>query len=415
MKLISTAALAAALAVGGIALAGLQPAEAKKAAEPKAAKYSPAIQQNVPVAQKATEAGTFDAAKTAIAAAEAGIQTPDDRYAVGIAKIQLGQKSQDQALLSQGVDLTLASGSGQLTPDLQKQLLGTQATLAYQARDYPRADAAFTREVALDPGNGELLISLAEIKNLEGRTAEAFPLIDQAIAVKKQAGQPVPEDWYKRAFALAVNGKDTANANKFGPVWLAAYPNPTNWRDALITYRDMNRADPQAELDIFRLMRAARALNGERDFFEYANSAYNKGLPGEAAGVLGEASAANMIKGTSPALSELKSLSGTKIAADRASLAASATRAQAAPTGKQSASTADAYLGYGDYARAASLYQAALQKGGVDTDTVNTRLGIALSRGGQKAAALAAFAKVTGPVRKGIADYWVIWTNAQAG
>lgn len=413
MKLISTAALAAALAVGGIALAGLQPAEAKKA-EAKAAKYSPAISQNVPVAQKAMAAGTFDAAKTALAAAEAGMQTPDDRYVVGVTKIQLGQKTQDQATTSQGIDLTLSSGSDQLTTDLQKQLLSNQATYAYQARDYAKADAAFTRAVALDPADGDLLISLAEVKNLEGRTADAFPLIDQAIAAKKQGGQPVPETWYKRDFALAVNGKNVAEANKVGPVWLAAYPNPTNWRDALITYRDMNNVDSQAELDIFRLMRAAKALNGERDFFDYANSAYNKGLPGEAAAVIGEGTAANMVKGASPAFTELKSLSATKIAADRASLAGSATRAQAAPTGKQAASTADAYLGYGDYAKAAALYQVALQKGGVDADAVNTRLGIALARGGQKAPALAAFAKVTAPVRKGIAAYWVIWLDAQA-
>ena len=343
------------------------------------------------------------------------MQTPDDRFAVGIAKIQLGQKSQDQAMLSQGIDLAIASGSDQLTPDLQKQLLGNQGTLAYQAHDYAKADAAFTKQIALDPTNGDLPISLAEIKNLEGRTTEAFPLIDQAIAAKKQAGQPVPEDWYKRAFALAVNAKDVADANRFGPEWIAAYPNATNWRDALLEYRDMNRVDPQAELDIFRLMRATHALNGERDFFDYANSAYNKGLPGEAAGVIGEATAANMIKGTSPALTELKSLSGTKIAADKASLAGGATRAQAAASGKPAANTADAYLGYGDYAKAIALYQTALQKGGVDVDAVNTRLGIALARSGQKPAALAAFAKVNDPVRKGIASYWVIWTNQQAG
>ena len=414
MKLISTAALAAALAVGGIALAGLQPAEAKKAAAPAAAKYSPAIQQNLPVAQKARNAGDVAAAKTALAAAEAGVQTPDDKFQVGVEKVQLGQKIQDQAMVSQGLDLALGSGSSQMTPDIEKQLVANQAVFAYQAHDYAKADAAFTRAVALDPANGDQIVSLAEIKNLEGKTAEAFPLIDQAIAAKKQSGQPVPEDWYKRAFALAVNGKNVEAANRFGPIWVAAYPSATNWRDALITYRDMNRADPQAELDIFRLMRAAHALNGERDFFEYANSAYNKGLPGEAAGVLGEGTATNMIKGSSPALTELKSLSSTKIAADKASLAGSATRAQAAATGKPAASTADAYLGYGDYAKAATLYQAALQKGGVDTDAVNTRLGIALARSGQKAAALEAFGKVTSPVRKGVAGYWIIWTNAQA-
>ncbi len=75
--------------------------------------------------------------------------------------------------------------------------------------------------------------------------------------------------------------------------------------------------------------------------------------------------------------------------------------------------TADAYLGYGDYAKAAELYKLALTKGGVDASTANTRLGIALARSGQKDAALQAFGLVTG-ARKPIADYWTIWLNQQA-
>ncbi len=52
--------------------------------------------------------------------------------------------------------------------------------------------------------------------------------------------------------------------------------------------------------------------------------------------------------------------------------------AAAAPNGKPASRTADAYLGYGDNAKAIELYKLALTKGGVDNDEVNTRLGIAL-------------------------------------
>jgi hypothetical protein len=69
---------------------------------------------------------------------------------------------------------------------------------------------------------------------------------------------------------------------------------------------------------------------------------------------------------------------------------------------------ADVYAGYRDYAKAADLYRVALQKGGVDANLVNTRLGIALAMGGQRADAEAAFGKVAG-VRAPLANLWRAW------
>jgi hypothetical protein len=57
------------------------------------------------------------------------------------------------------------------------------------------------------------------------------------------------------------------------------------------------------------------------------------------------------------------------------------------------------------------MYRAALSKGGVDANEVNTRLGIALARSGDKAGAQAAFGAVTGNPRAGIAALWTTWTQ----
>ena len=75
-------------------------------------------------------------------------------------------------------------------------------------------------------------------------------------------------------------------------------------------------------------------------------------------------------------------------------------------------STADAYLGYGDYAKAASLYRLALQKGGsgVDADTAQLRLGIALAMSGDKAGARTAFAAVKGR-RADLASFWTLYLD----
>jgi hypothetical protein len=42
---------------------------------------------------------------------------------------------------------------------------------------------------------------------------------------------------------------------------------------------------------------------------------------------------------------------------------------------------------------------------------VNTRLGIALARAGQKDAARAAFQAVNGAARKEVAQFWVLWLD----
>ena len=54
----------------------------------------------------------------------------------------------------------------------------------------------------------------------------------------------------------------------------------------------------------------------------------------------------------------------------------------------------------------------ALQKGGVDVDQVNTRLGIALARSGQKDEARKYLSAVTGP-RADIAKYWMLYLDLQ--
>jgi hypothetical protein len=73
---------------------------------------------------------------------------------------------------------------------------------------------------------------------------------------------------------------------------------------------------------------------------------------------------------------------------------------------------ADSLYGYGQYAEAAELYRAALQKGGVDANLANTRLGEALALAGQRAQAEAAFHAVTGP-RAELAQYWLLWLSSR--
>src|SRR3546814_3678368 len=117
----------------------------------------------------------------------------------------------------------------------------------------------------------------------------------------------------------------------------------------------------------------------------YREAAFSSGLPGEAKAIIDEGRSKCKVGATR--LSEVYSLASGKIASDKASLAAGERDAAKAANGKIAASIGDAYLGYGDYAKAATLYRLGLQKGSVDANEVNTRLGIALAKSGDLAGA----------------------------
>ena len=191
---------------------------------------------------------------------------------------------------------------------------------------------------------------------------------------------------------------------------VSAYPTADNWRDALTIYRQSATLDKAAEMDLLRLLRATKAMKGDNDFFTLASSLNDAGLPGESKAVIDEGIQRNLINPNKDYFRQLLAAASPKISADRSSLPSLHTKAMAAPNGKLALSTADAFYGYGDYAKAIELYRAALQKGGVDNNVVNTRLGMALAMAGRRAEAETALKAVTGP-RADIASFWMLWLN----
>ena len=65
------------------------------------------------------------------------------------------------------------------------------------------------------------------------------------------------------------------------------------------------------------------------------------------------------------------------------------------------------------YPQAADMFKTAIQKGGVDANVANLRLGEALAHAGQKDAANQAFGAVTGKTQA-LAQYWTVWNNQGA-
>ena len=431
MKRISELALAAVLASGVVGVALVQPAVAQKKKDEKPAglKLTPAVQKPAGEAQKALAASDLATAETQIAAAEAAAAagSDDDKYIVAAlrfdlerSKLRAAQTANPNAPVNQN---TLAKPLEALianpkTPAASlPQFNYVRGTLAFNERQYPVAIQYLERARQLGYQDPELDVRVATAK-MEGNDVRGG-LVDLNAAIDRQtaAGQKAPESYYRVGVSRATKAKLNAESLAWLQKWIAAYPSAKNWRDMIITYGFANdglaKLDTPQKIDLFRLMRASKSLADQYDYMEYAQKTQDRGLPAEALAVLREGTAAGKLPTTNTEVRAMTTEVQKAIAAE-GNLGQLETKARSAGDGKLAAQTAEAYLSQGNYAKASDLYRTALQKGGVNADEVNTRLGIALANQGDKAGAKAAFAAVQGATRKDIALLWTTWLDTTA-
>jgi len=383
---------------------------APAAAPGKTPKISSGARKEIVALQAAVNAKDAAAIPAALAAAKAKAKSKDDLYAVGQLQLKAAVDANDNAAIINGLNAVLTSGF--LDPAETLPLYLNLGKLNYNAKAYDQASAAFEQMLKIDPNNADAIVMLAETRNGQGRTAEAVTMIQKAIAAKTSAGQKADENWYKRAVALAFNAK-LPNAPELGRQWVTAYPSPKNWRDTIRIYQTSSKLDDAALIDSMRLAQATGSLQGENDYFRFANTLVTKGFAGEAKTVLEQGFAAKSIDKNKATFGQLYSLASTKSQGDRASLDASAASAKSAPAARQAMTTAEAYYGYGDYQKAADLFRAALDKQGVDKDLANLRLGMSLARAGDKAGATTAL-NAAGGAQADVAKLWLAYLATQA-
>jgi tetratricopeptide (TPR) repeat protein len=410
------AAAAALLIVGAASLSAQQPARPLTLSRDE---------QGAITALQAAAAGPDRLAQdNALAAARAAARGADARYAIAHYQLEIGRARGDAAMQTQAVDAIVDSGLA--TPDEMPSLLSSQLSRAYSAGDMARTERLLARIIEIQPNNVEALADYAQFKSrvrspvtAAADRAMSVSLFQRALAANEAMGRLSPESLHRRALAVAYDATQRINgapplapqaaplAIAFGQKLVAAYPTASNWRDALLDYRELAPVDPALALDIRRLMRAADALGGERDYLEFANLLGTAGLPGEAKAVLDDGVTRGVLDTGKPAIAAAIAGVARRATADRAALPGLRSRA-AAGTGAQARAAGDASFAFGQYTEAATLYLAALQKGGEDPNLVNTRLGAALALAGRRAEAEAALRGVTGP-RADLAGFWLVW------
>jgi tetratricopeptide (TPR) repeat protein len=348
----------------------------------------------------------------------ASLNTGDEKLAGGSLIFNAATRIQNPELQLLGMESMVASG--QVPADQIGRYNFIAYQLANQQGDYAKSrtylqnsiDANFTTDEVDAAG---LKITMAESYFSEQRFEEGFDYLQDAIAERKAAGQPIDEQWYRRGVAVAYENEIKPTIYEFATMWIADYPSATNWRDAVNLTRNLNTFQEGEILDLFRLARRVGALQEASDYDYYIEAADPRRLPQEVKDVIAEGKAAGIVTDANLFVTEALEIADGRIASDRADLPELERDAGAADAGLRTVVAAgDAFLSYEDYAKAARFYERSLDMPGVELNEELTRLGIAQIGLGDYDAARETFGRVTGN-RAPIARLWIAYADQLAG
>jgi tetratricopeptide (TPR) repeat protein len=420
MKMVSKLALAAALtlAVASPAMAQKRGEQADPNAAPKLS-VSAAFRKPAADAENALKMGDWATAETSLAAAEAIAKNDDEKYYAAFMRLRIevhksatrssDDKSSGEAII-RAADALISNPKTPPAHLAEYNYLRGQATFQVGKRQEATPFLLKARELGSD--EIDLPFMLAQIYADAGKTAEGVAEMSRAIDLVKAKGKPPEQSWYEWAFARVYKSGDrTASA-----YWMMRivhdFPTLVNWRRVIVLYRDSVDATKvplgkREQMDLFRLMRATGALADYGDYYNYAKSAIESGLPWEAIAVIDEGRKAGKIPANDADITRFYTAAQTAVK-NEGSLD---TQASAAKSGKESAAIADAYFASGNYTRALALYDQALQQGGADANAINLHRAMALLSLGRKDEARTAFGSVTGSPLGDIAKLWTAWMD----
>lgn len=441
MVTLSKAARAAILMLGAsvIAMPVAASAKEKKETPPAGPQLSPEFRKAAVPAETALRANreklkaspTADisadvaAAEPLVAAAEAAAKTEDDQYYKQVFRLQIeDQKNQaaakgDVAIYQQRegslVEPLKALVANPKTSPADKGLYTNRlGEIAYGAKNYAEAARLFEQAQATGYTNPNLALNIVRSRAEGGDVAGGLAAMKKLIEAEQAAGRKAPEAWYLYARSKTNQAKMTTELLEWSRLWVAAYPTEKNWREALVYYAFAGpyKLDKRERIDVFRLLRAAKALGDQNDYAEYAQNLVDVGLPQEAKAVIEEGRAVGKV----PATGGPNGATYTDVVAalkQEGPLDGLVKKAMASPNGLTAAATGDAYLGAGNYARALELYAIAQQKGGLTKpEEVAMHVGIAQALAGNKAAAKTTFQSIKTAPRNEIANFWMLWLDS---
>ena len=415
-------ALAAAMvvALGGVILT--TPVSAKKNEQPVGDPgfiLSKEVRASALAARTALAANDFASAETAVSALEAQARNDDERYVALTLRVSLlttvPPTVQSMRALVDPLDALIANSRTQ--PADRARYNYTRGDIAYAAKQYAKAVQYYQR--ARDGGmqDDELNYQIVRANMEGGNILAGADALDTLIKAQVASGRKPPENWYRYVLKRLAGAQKNAEVSTWTVKWLAAYPSPQNWRDAIynLGFRSdvEKRLTDQDRIDLYRLMAATHSLAGQSDYLDYTNAALALKLSAEARSVLDAGRASGALPATDKSIIALAAKAKAGAAADKP-FAVREKAAAAAATGDPAALVGDAYLGAHNYPKAIAMYELALTRNAANADAIHLHRGIAYAMSGDKDKARADFAAVTTAPQTEIVALWTAWLDAPA-
>lgn len=345
-------------------------------------------------------------------AASASVQTAADRFAYGNALSTLGRELSDNALRRRGIEMMI--DSGQMPEENLAQYMYAAGQLAFNMEDYAAARAHIEKAVALGYEDPQAAQIIAATYAREGNAAGSLGVIAQQINNQVGAGQVPERDLIVRALSVAYNNDMYEDATNFSILLAKHYPDKATWGDAIAIQRNYGDFSETELLDLLRLQHAAGAMRERRDYTDYIDAANYRRLPAEVSVVADEGISAGLLDSNDTFVNEAVAEAKRRVPGLRADLGSLERDARASGASASLAVAAgEAFLNFGQNAKAAEMYELALTRPDVDRAVALNRLGIAQAKAGDYAAAQATLAKVEGN-RAPIAKLWAAYAAQKA-
>jgi tetratricopeptide (TPR) repeat protein len=342
----------------------------------------------------------------------------DEKLQAGRLALLVGQATNDIPLQKQGVDIAL--GSDTMSAEMRGIYTYQRGILANNEKNFAGALPDFLAAYELGYRKSNIEFNVGNAYQQTKNNAEALNWYQKAVEAAAASNAVADRAIFVRGISMAGNLRDTEKVIYWGREMIRAYPDSKSYRDAIVFLDSTAGLDAHESLDAMRLARLNKALITETDYrtFVEASAAL---YPAEAVGVMKEGVEAKSINIENTFFKPQLAAAIANEATLREGLDADEKSALASAKGISAALMGDSMLAFGEYARAQKLYELALQKGNlVDvtkadvTERTRTRLAITKAMQGDYTGAKADFAMITGPKRKAIADFWVIYLTQKA-
>ena len=396
-------------AVAAIAVLASAPSALAQEKGEKGPKNSPALAKPLKEANDALKAKNYSDAITKLRAAEgvAG-KTPGDQYIIDEMLSFAYIKTQNYPEAAKVMEAKLDSG---LTPQSEQPMLVKQlATINYQIKNYDKAVDFGNRAIKGGFADDQIRTIVGQSYYLKGDWKNTLKFEEDIVNTQIKNGQTPTNESLALVYSACTKLQDEACQTRAVEKMVTYYPKPDTWAQLLYGMRKETSNNEANLLQTYRLMLDTDVLKDPTDYTEMAELALDHGSPGEAQHVLEKAQSKNVFTDQRSKDRSQRLLDSAKkrATADQAGLPKLEKEADASATGVKNVAVGTAYLGYGEFDKAADQLSKGLSKGSLKSEAdARLTLGIAQLKGGHKDDAMKTFKAVKGdPTLERLANLW---------